>query len=48
MGWLVKAVIIYLLIAGLLHATEAMRIKKELGFYYSIVHPLSEFIRACG
>jgi hypothetical protein len=28
MGWLVKAVIIYFLIAGLLHATEAMPIKK--------------------
>src|SRR5262245_54617182 len=30
MGWLVKAVIIYFLIAGLQHAREAMRIKKEL------------------
>jgi hypothetical protein len=31
MGWLVKAVIIYFLIAGFQHAREAMRIKKELG-----------------
>jgi len=31
MGWLVKAIIIYFLIAGLQHAKEAMRIKKELG-----------------
>jgi hypothetical protein len=30
-GWLVKAIIIYFLIAGLQHAKEAMRIKKELG-----------------
>jgi hypothetical protein len=31
MGWLVKAIIIYFLIAGFQHAKEAMRIKKELG-----------------
>ena len=31
MGWLVRAIVIYLLIAGLQHAKEAMRIKKELG-----------------
>src|SRR5258705_6253896 len=30
-GWLVKAIIIYFLIAGFQHAKEAMRIKKELG-----------------
>ena len=30
-GWLVKAVIIYFLIAGFQHAKEAMRIKKEVG-----------------
>jgi len=30
MGWLVKAAIIYFLIAGLQHAKEATRIKKEL------------------
>jgi hypothetical protein len=31
MGWLVRAIVIYMLIAGLQHAKEAMRIKKELG-----------------
>jgi hypothetical protein len=31
MGWLVRAIVIYLLIAGLQHAREAMRIKRELG-----------------
>jgi hypothetical protein len=31
MGWLIKAVIIYFLIAGFQHAREATRIKKELG-----------------
>jgi FtsH-binding integral membrane protein len=30
MGWLIKAVIIYFLIAGYQHAREATRIKKEL------------------
>jgi hypothetical protein len=30
-GWLVRAIIIYFLIAGLQHAREAMKIKKELG-----------------
>ncbi len=31
MGWLIKAVIVYFLIAGFQHAREAVRIKKELG-----------------
>ena len=31
MGWLIKAIIIYFLIAGFQHAREATRIKKELG-----------------
>ena len=30
-GWIVKAIIVYLLIAGYQHAKEAIRIKKELG-----------------
>ncbi|HTD94851.1 MAG TPA: hypothetical protein VK644_13595 [Chitinophagaceae bacterium] len=30
MGWLIKAVIVYLMIAGFGHATEANRIRKEL------------------
>jgi len=30
-GWLVRAIIIYFLIAGFQHAREAMRIRKELG-----------------
>ena len=30
MGWLIKAVIVYLILAGFQHAREAARIKKEL------------------
>lgn len=30
-GWIIKAIIIYFLIAGYQHAKEATRIKKELG-----------------
>jgi type III secretory pathway component EscU len=30
MGWLIKAIVVYLIIAGFGHATEAARIKKEL------------------